>query len=98
MVKRGRLEIYFNILDEIDRGAHKPTILMYKSFLSWTTLKEVLATLLKVGLIEEKKGKRVEYYLTEKGKSTLAHYIKSTEAIYAELLPVGKNAKTSRGK
>jgi predicted transcriptional regulator len=80
MVRRSRLEIYFDILDVIDRGIDKPTRIMYKANLSWNSLQETFTTLLKGNFIREdivKNSKR--YYITEKGKSALYYHRKSLE-------------------
>ena len=72
MVRRSRLEIYFNILDTINRGVTKPTQIMYKTNLTWTVLQEMFDTLLKNNFIREEleKGKE-RYYVTEKGLNAL---------------------------
>ena len=45
MVKRSRLEIYFDLLKAVERGVDKPTNIMYKANLSWKTLREILSVL-----------------------------------------------------
>ena len=82
MVRRSRLEIYFDILKVIDRGTHKPTRIMYKTNLSWTSLNEIFKTLIKGGFIREelrKKSKR--YHITDKGKNALYYYLKSLDGL-----------------
>ena len=38
MVRRSRLEIFFDVLAIIARGVSKPTRIMYKTNLSWTSM------------------------------------------------------------
>ena len=45
MLKRSRLEVYFDVLKAIGEGVDKPTRIMYKANLSWNTLEDALATL-----------------------------------------------------
>jgi len=82
MVRRSRLEIYFDILKVIERGIEKPTRIMYRTNLSWAVLQEMFETLLNGGFIREdikKNAKR--YYITEKGKNALSYYMRSLEGL-----------------
>jgi predicted transcriptional regulator len=82
MVRRSRLEIYFDILDVIDSGVDKPTRIMYKANLSWNSLQDHFATLLNAEFIEEHLVKNCNRYsITEKGKSALHYYRQSLEGI-----------------
>ena len=82
MVRRSRLEIYFNILDVIEEGTNKPTQIMYKTNLSWATLQEIFTPLLDGGFIrEEKQRNSKKYYVTEKGRNALDYYIKSLDGL-----------------
>jgi predicted transcriptional regulator len=85
MVRRSKLEIFFDILNVVNNGVVKPTRIMYKTNLSWTPLQKALQTLLEGDFITEKQyGKTNRYYITEKGKRTLTYYKRSMN----ELLPV----------
>jgi len=82
MVRRSRLEIYFDILDVIDRGIDKPTRIMYKTNLSWNSLQDIFATLLKGEFIREEIAKNSKrYYITDKGKRALYYHLKSLEGL-----------------
>ena len=67
MKNRSRSEIYRSILEtaNADEGTSK-TKLMYKSYLSFSQLKEYLRTLQENGLIDYEVGMRC-YRITEKG-------------------------------
>ena len=74
-MRRSRLEICINVLQIVNKGCHKPTRIMYKSNLSWIPLCEVLSFLMKQGALRMKeRGKKREYYITEKGKEILKYY------------------------
>ena len=74
-MKRSKLEICVEVLQNINRGVHKPTRIMYKSNLSWIPLCEVLNFLTNQGAIMVKTlGKKREYYITERGKEILGYY------------------------
>ena len=45
MVRRSRLEIYFDLLKVVENGVIKPIRIMYKTNLSWKTLHEILSVL-----------------------------------------------------
>ena len=82
MVRRSRLEIYFDVLAVIERGTNKPTRIMYKTNLSWTSLHEVFETLINGGFVrEEKKKNSKRYYITDKGKRALSYHLKSLEGL-----------------
>ncbi|MEM2166359.1 MAG: DUF4364 family protein [Candidatus Bathyarchaeia archaeon] len=70
--KRSKLEIYLDVLRVIRAGYSKPTNIMYKSNLSWITLRDILDSLVERGLITmlEKDGRKL-YFITSKGKSVL---------------------------
>jgi predicted transcriptional regulator len=72
MVKRSRLEIYFDVLEVIDKGTNIPTRIMFYNNLYWTSLLDILETLLNGNFIrEEKKKSSKRYYITEKGRNAL---------------------------
>jgi predicted transcriptional regulator len=68
------------VLDEIKNGETKPTRIMYGANLSWKSLKEILASLVKQKLVEEilseNRGKRAKkrYEITTKGENVLQYY------------------------
>jgi predicted transcriptional regulator len=71
MKNRSRSEIYRSILETVntDEGTSR-TKLMYKSYLSFSQLKEYLRTLQENGLIDYEVGMRC-YRITEKGTRLL---------------------------
>ena len=80
MVRRSRLEIYFDVLKVIDKGTDKPTRIMYETNLSWTSLCSVFDTLINSDFIREEKRKSSKrYHITEKGRNALSHHTKSVE-------------------
>ena len=82
MVRRSRLEVYFNILKVIEEGTNKPTPIMYKTNLSWATLQGIFTPLLDGGFIKkEKQRNSKKYYVTEKGRNALDYYIKSLDGL-----------------
>ena len=82
MVRRSRLEIYFEILEVIEREIDKPTQIMYKTNLSWITLQEMFETLINGGFIrEEEKGNSKRYYVTDKGRNALDYHLKSLDGL-----------------
>jgi len=82
MSRRSRLEIYFDILEVVERGVTKPTQIMYKTNLSWATLQEIFETLIKGGFIrEEIKKNSKRYQVTDKGRNALSYYLKSLDGL-----------------
>ena len=82
MVRRSRLEIYFDILEVISRGTNKPTRIMYKTNLSWITLQDMFKILIEGSFIKEEKEKNsLRYYINEKGKNALSYHLKSLEGL-----------------
>jgi len=74
-MKRSRLEICLEVLQIINKGYYKPTRIMYKSNLSWIPLREALNLLTSQGAVRiKKKGKKREYYITDRGKEILRYY------------------------
>ena len=81
MVRRSRLEIYFDVLKVIDKGTDKPTRIMYETNLSWTSLCSVFDTLINSDFIREEKWKSSKrYHITEKGRNALSYHMKSVES------------------
>jgi predicted transcriptional regulator len=56
VARRSRMETFCDILRVIGAGAEKPTHIMYKANLSWTTLEDALATLVNKEFSREKDG------------------------------------------
>ena len=82
MVRRSRLEIYFDILEVIYKGTTKPTQIMYRTNLSWIVLQEMFETLITGGFIKEEIEKNSQrYYVTEKGENALSYHRKSLEGL-----------------
>jgi predicted transcriptional regulator len=82
MVRRSRLEIFFDVLAVIERGVSKPTRIMYKTNLSWTSMHDVFETLIEGGFIlEEEVGTLKRYAITEKGQNALAYHLRSLEGL-----------------
>ena len=82
MVRRSRLEIFFDVLAVIDRGVSKPTRIMYKTNLSWTSLHEVFETLINGGFIQEEEYKNSKRYsITDKGRSALSYHLQSLDGL-----------------
>lgn len=89
MVRRSILEIYFDVLEAIDKGTDKPTRIMYETNLSWTALGSVLDTLINSDFIREEKRKSSKrYHITEKGRNALSHHMKSLEGIIQASEPI----------
>ena len=87
MVRRSRLEIYFDLLKVVESGVTKPTRIMYKTNLSWKTLHEILSVLVSKSFIREiRQGNSKRYHITEKGKNALAYHRRSLEGLVANKL------------
>lgn len=82
MVRRSRLEIFFDVLAVIERGVSKPTRIMYKTNLSWTSMHDIFETLIEGGFIlEEQVGTAKRYFIAEKGQNALAYHLRSLEGL-----------------
>jgi predicted transcriptional regulator len=82
MVRRSRLDIFFDVLAVIEQGVYKPTRIMYKTNLSWTSLHEVFGTLVNGGFIrEEKHNNKKKYSITDKGRRALLYHRKSIDGL-----------------
>jgi predicted transcriptional regulator len=80
MLKRSRLEVYFDVLKAIGEGVDKPTRIMYKANLSWNTLEDALSTLCSREFVVEKRvGSSRRYVLSSKGQNALEHFNKALE-------------------
>jgi len=82
MIKRSRLQIYFDVLEAISRGIAKPTKIMYETNLSWNTLCTVFNVLIDSDFMQEEKKKNTKrYHITHKGKKALSYYRRSVEGL-----------------
>jgi len=80
-MKRSGIEILFDVLEEIDNGHHKVSHLMRAANVEYIRLKPLINKLCEHGLVvEERRKKRTEYYLTEKGREALRLIRKVREA------------------
>lgn len=79
--KRSRMSILADILKIVkSSGDIKPTHILYKANLSHPRMKKYLGILMDGGFIEEVKGKRVVYRITEKGEKFVSE-IKKVEKL-----------------
>ena len=91
-LRRSHLEIRMDILSCIRAGAEKPTQIMYKANLSWTSLKEHMTVLEESKLLSiVEYGNRRRYELTEKARAVLMAYQKILDDVNA---PVEKTLAT----
>jgi len=87
MPRRGKVEIYIEVLEIIMRGEAKPTRIMYRANLSWKVFQNILTSLLNQGLIKENdestnKDREVKRYeITESGTNVLRYFRKATTAL-----------------
>jgi predicted transcriptional regulator len=80
VVRRSRLEIYFDVLKAIDNGTNKPTRIMYETNLSWTSVCSVFNALTTSDFIRSEKWKSSKrYHITKKGRNALSYHLKSLE-------------------
>lgn len=84
---RSKLVIYVEVLNVINSGIRKPTIIMSRSNLSWTHLSKILISMIEQGLIieipnelskgkqyrEDKRTKRT-YEITERGINIVRYF------------------------
>lgn len=90
MVRRSRMQIYYDILRVIQRErTAKPTHILYKANLSYEKFRELLQMLINQGFVEQitHKGK-ILYKLTEKGDRFLSEFAKVREFSEAFGLPI----------
>ena len=82
MVRRSRLEIYFEILKVVEEGVVKPTPIMYHTGLSWVPFQDIFNTLLESGFLqEEQKGNTKTYKVTDKGRKALSYHLKASDEL-----------------
>jgi predicted transcriptional regulator len=80
--KRSRIEIYLDVLQVIRKGVYKPTLIMYRTNLSWKPLMQVLDAMMEQGLVaSEDMGRHVTYKITEKGMNVLNYFNEAMELI-----------------
>jgi predicted transcriptional regulator len=77
--RRSKFEIMLKVLEAVREGVDKPTRIMYAVNMSWNPTQEVLAKLVKDGLIrvtEELGGRRSKkrYEITEKGANVIRYF------------------------
>ena len=97
MYKRSRLEIYFDILNVIEKGNGKPTRIIsiqdaiYKTNITWNTLQKILETLLESGFIKEEiiEDSKI-YQITNKGRNALSYYLKSKDQLVEAKQIIGR--------
>jgi len=82
MVRRSRLEIYFDVLKTLERGVDKPTRIMYKANLSWSSLQDTFDTLIDGGFMTVKNSKASKrYFITDKGRRALSYHMRSMDGL-----------------
>jgi len=87
MPRRGKVEIYVEVLEIIMKGEVKPTRIMYSANLSWKVFQNVLNNLITQRLITENaepagKDRDVKRYeITESGMNVLKYFRKATTAL-----------------
>ncbi|HIH87669.1 TPA: hypothetical protein HA344_00480 [Candidatus Bathyarchaeota archaeon] len=95
--RRSKLEIYIDILEEINGGVVIPTRIMYGANLSWKPLQQVLKSLTNQELIVEHttedgdRRTKKAYKLTEKGTNVLRYFNKAKELVESERVPEIRN-------
>jgi predicted transcriptional regulator len=79
--RRSRLDLHLEVLEAIKNGKEKPTRIMYEANLSWTSLKDILSSLVSQDLVEEvdvteSRDKRTNkiYRVTEKGNHLIKYF------------------------
>ncbi len=82
MVRRSIHDIYFDVLKVIGSGVDKPTRIMYKANLAWSTMQNVFKRLIDGGFITVRyKNASKRYYLTDKGRRAVYYHMKSMEGL-----------------
>ena len=75
--RRSPVEVICDILAVIGAGVEKPTLVAYRSNVSWAVLMRHLKSLEEKGFVQRKpSGKRTSYLLTDRGFDLLATYKK----------------------
>jgi predicted transcriptional regulator len=82
MVRRSRLEIYFDVLKALDRGINKPTRVMYKANLSWSSLQYTFESLIDGGFtVVDSNMKSKRYRITDKERRALSYHVQSLDGL-----------------
>lgn len=95
--RRSKLEIYIDILEEVNNGVVIPTRIMYGANLSWKPLQQILKSLTNQELIVEyttedgDRRTKKAYKLTEKGTNVLRYFNKAKELVESERVPEIRN-------
>lgn len=98
---RSKLVIYVEVLNVINSGIRKPTIIMSRSNLSWTHLSKILISMIEQGLIiempnelskgkqhrEDKRTKRT-YEITERGINIVRYFKDGEKVINFNMLDI----------
>ena len=75
MARRSRLQIYQDVLQAIKDGTEKPTLIMDRTRLPYSTLNNTLSLLVSQGNIEVSMASRRKLYrITQKGENTLDYF------------------------
>jgi predicted transcriptional regulator len=89
--RRSGLELYLDVLEAIRNGKEKPTRIMYEANLSWTSLKDILSSLISQDLVEEidmteSRDKRTHkvYRVTEKGEHLIRYFHQAEQLLELE--------------
>jgi predicted transcriptional regulator len=81
MPRRGKVEMYIEVLDIISKGETKPTRIMYSANLSWKVFQKVLGNLVSQSLVMESDdgegGDVKRYRVTDSGVSVLTYFRKA---------------------
>ena len=86
MPRRGKVEIYIEVLEIISKGETKPTRIMYSANLSWKVFQSILSNLLTQNLVSEgdegSDSREVKRYrVTESGLNVLMYFRKATMSL-----------------
>jgi predicted transcriptional regulator len=89
--RRSRLELYLDVLEAVKNGKEKPTRIMYGANLSWTSLNNIVSSLVSQDLVEEidltesrdKRTKKV-YRVTEKGSHLIRYFHRAEQLLEVE--------------
>ena len=89
-MRRSRLELHADILETIQGGINKPTRIMYNRGIDWTSLTQLLQSLMDQGFVDvsfhdeaNKKGRKI-YSVTEKGAFFLSYFNKAKDLMELE--------------
>jgi predicted transcriptional regulator len=82
------MEICLDVLRAMDNGVEKPTHIMNKCNLSYGKFCTMMDVLTKQEMVKtEKKGKRVFFKLTDKGKNVLEYFSKIESPLPFLIIP-----------